>query len=117
MSDLKLTAPDMIKLGRLYLQDGRWEGRQLIPEAWVRESTSTKIANEGHDVYGYPYGYLWWLPNTDDHPAFAALGWAGQLIEIIPDLNLVVAVSPMDGPQYVDPSAFVTLITAVIDSK
>ena len=114
MSDLKLTGPDMIKLGRLYLQEGQWEGRQLVPVAWVRESTSTQVANEDRAVYGYPYGYLWWLPRTDDHPGFAALGWAGQLIQVIPDLNLVVAVSSINGPDYFDPSALVELIVPII---
>ena len=114
-SDLKLTAPDMIKLGRLYLQEGQWEGRQLVPEEWVRESTSTQVANEEQAIYGYPYGYLWWLPSTDDHPGFAALGWAGQLIQVIPDLNLVVAVSTTNGPAgYSDPSALVDLIVPII---
>ena len=86
-----------------------------MPEAWVRESTSTQVANEEQAIYGHPYGYLWWLPSTDDHPGFAALGWAGQLIQVIPDLNLVVAVSTTNGPAgYSDPSALVDLIVPII---
>ena len=87
---IKITGPDRITLGRLYLQQGRWEGQQLVPADWVAESTSQMF--ETYDWVG-GYGYFWWLPRQGEHPAFAALGYAGQLIEVVPDLNLVVAVS------------------------
>jgi CubicO group peptidase (beta-lactamase class C family) len=107
-SGLKITAPDMIKLGTLYLQQGQWEGQQLVPADWVRESTSKQIAND------WSYGYLWWLPPLDDHPRFAALAWAGQVLEVVPDLNLVVAVSctnpPTDGPQPLEAGSFAEMI-------
>ncbi|MGS0688830.1 serine hydrolase domain-containing protein [Nakamurella sp. GG22] len=107
-SGLKITAPDMIKLGTLYLQQGQWDGKQLVPAEWVRESTSKQVAND------WSYGYLWWLPPLDDHPRFAALAWAGQVLEVVPDLNLVVAVSctnpPEDGPQPLEASSFAEMI-------
>jgi len=108
---LKITTPDMITLGRLYLQQGLWEGRQLVPVEWVRESTSKMFAT---DEWVRGYGYFWWLPRQDDHPGFAALGYAGQLIEVIPDLNLVVAVSctnpPTDGPDEFDAGGFAGMV-------
>ena len=51
-----LNAPELNRLGLLYLQDGEWEGRQLIPREWVRESTR-KQAENGE----YGYGYLFWM--------------------------------------------------------
>lgn len=112
---LKITAPDMIALGRLYLQQGKWAGQQLVPAEWVRESTSRMFATD--DWVG-GYGYLWWLPRQDDHPGFAALGYAGQLIEVIPDLNLVVAVSctnpPPDGHKPFDAADFVGMVDSQI---
>jgi len=114
LSDLKVTAPDMITLGRLYLQEGRWEGRQLVPAAWVRESTSSLVPTQGPVLPSDHYGYLWWIPDAGGHPAFAAMGHAGQLIEVVPDLKLVVAVSCLDGPAAFDASDFVDVVARQI---
>jgi len=95
-SNIKITAADMIKLGELYLNGGQWQGAQLVPAAWVAESTQPHV-QPGADP-SPRYGYQWWLDDAAGHPAFAAMGYAGQLIEVVPDLNLVVAVSCLDGP-------------------
>ena len=100
-SNIKIAAADMIKLGRLYLNGGQWQGAQLVPRAWVEESTRSQVQPDG--ASGFGYRYLWWLADVTDHlgnghPAFAAMGYAGQLIEVVPDLELVVAVSCLDGP-------------------
>ena len=100
-SNIKITAADMIKLGRLYLDGGRWQGAELVPPAWVAESTRSQVQPDGGSGTGY--GYQWWLGDVTvrpgaDHPAFTAMGYAGQLIEVVPDLKLVVAVSCLDGP-------------------
>jgi CubicO group peptidase (beta-lactamase class C family) len=79
---------DMLRFGQLYLQHGRWRGRQVIPSAWVRESTRTQIAIPG----GYAYGYLWWV-NTGPHGGFLAQGHAGQTIEVFPRLSLVIVLT------------------------
>lgn len=108
-SDLKLTAPDMVKLGQLYLQNGAWEGRQLVPAAWVQESTRAQV-----DAEGVQYGYQWWVLDAHGHAAFAAYGRAGQLIEVVPDLGLVVAVSGMDDPARFDPDSVADLVATWI---
>ena len=51
---LRLRGQDMAKLGLLYLQDGVWEGRQIVPSAWVREATTDQVDDEAG------YGYQWW---------------------------------------------------------
>ncbi len=43
------------------------------------------------------YGFHWWVTGADRHPAFAAMGQSGQLIEVVPELDLVVVVSSNDG--------------------
>ncbi|MGS0688645.1 serine hydrolase domain-containing protein [Nakamurella sp. GG22] len=102
-SDLKITSPDMIQLGRLYLQEGRWNGRQLVPAQWVRDSTRSHVtAEEGPDG-PVGYGYQWWIDSPNGHPSFGAGGYAGQVIEVIPDLDLVVAVSSTNVPDHPEP--------------
>jgi hypothetical protein len=55
---------------------------------------------------GTRYGYQWWLPDAGDHAAFAAIGWGGQLVEVVPDLRLVVVVvtGPISSTNFMDDS-------------
>jgi CubicO group peptidase (beta-lactamase class C family) len=85
---LSLRAPDLLKFGQLYLQRGRWQGRQIVPARWVRESTTTQAVIPG----GYAYGYLWWV-NTGPHRGFVAAGAAGQALAVYPRLDLVMAIT------------------------
>lgn len=84
---IKLRPRDMIKLGQLFLAGGRWEGRQLVPAEWVDQATSKQVAADG---LGEGYGYQWWIGTADGDQTFRAMGWGGQLIEVVPDRNLVV---------------------------
>jgi len=87
---LKLRPRDMAKLGSLYLDEGRWEGKQVVPVAWVRDATRSQVAAQGA---GNSYGYLWWVTKADGDPAYLAWGAGGQLIEVVPSRHLVVVVS------------------------
>lgn len=90
---LKLTAPDMIKIGELYLHEGRWKGRQLVSADWVRASTVDQLTPE-QSPFDAPqgYGYLWWTSELSGHPFFAAQGSYGQIIGVMPDLHLVMVI-------------------------
>ena len=88
----KMGAEDMLRLGQLYLDDGQWDGEQLVPREWVEEATSSAV-DTGNGFGGDGYGYHWWMTSAGDHPAFAAVGYGGQLVEVVPDLRLVVAAS------------------------
>lgn len=91
---LKLAAVNMAKIGQLYLDGGRWNGQQLVPASWVRDATRAHVATEAGAIGGLTgYGYQWWVTTDQDHPGYAALGFGGQLIEVIPDLRLVVVVA------------------------
>ncbi len=81
---LKLAPRDMAKLGYLYLHEGVWEGKQVVPSAWVRNSTRPHIAADG----ALQYGYQWWI--SPQGQWFAALGRFGQSIFVVPSLDLVV---------------------------
>lgn len=91
----KLTASDLARIGRLWLDRGKWEGRQLVPESWMTAATSQQVAA----VDGRGFGYQFWTMTADGHRAFAAMGDGGQLVQVVPDLDLVVVVqssSPSD---------------------
>ena len=83
---LKLTPQDMLALGQLMLDGGSAGGRQIVPADWVSEATRP-LVDLGD---GVGYGYQWWATAADGHDAFAAAGFGGQLIEVVPDLDLVV---------------------------
>ncbi|MEJ6022046.1 serine hydrolase domain-containing protein [Ramlibacter sp. PS4R-6] len=93
-SDLMLTPAEMMRIGRMMLAGGLWEGRQVVPAAWVQESTSPKIALDNNsDGTRRGYGYLWWTSETtpgERRPLFAAVGFGGQFIAVVPRLQLVV---------------------------
>jgi CubicO group peptidase (beta-lactamase class C family) len=86
-SHIKLAAGDLATFGLLMLNKGLWKGRRLLPESWVAEATRAHV--DAGVPGGNGYGYHWWISDTD-HPAFAAVGFGGQVVEVVPDLRLVV---------------------------
>jgi CubicO group peptidase (beta-lactamase class C family) len=92
-TDLYLTPRQMLTLGQLYLQQGRWGKNQLVPQDWVYESTHEQIALNRPGFWNpayTAYGYYWWLRQYKGYAAVVASGYAGQHIIVIPALNLVV---------------------------
>lgn len=84
-SDLHITSRDMAKIGYLYLNQGQWADKQIIPADYAVDSLGSQI-NTPWD--GTPYGYLWW--RIDGINLSFALGHGGQYILVLPDKNLVV---------------------------
>ena len=82
---LQLQPRDMAKLGYLYLNQGRWAGRQIVSSDWVAVSTTKHSVWEEQNR---AYGYLWWLYPAQGY--YSAMGMGGQQIHIVPKLNLVV---------------------------
>lgn len=78
-------AVDFAKFGRLYLDGGQWENREIISNQWIRESLT--VENDSRDIQGYPYTYFWRV--TDDH-AFFAKGLLGQFIYVNPQKNIII---------------------------
>ena len=83
-SGLNALAIDFAKFGRLYLRRGDWNGRQIIPEAWVVDSTTVS-----HEAAWTNYKYLWWIPRSE-HGRFMAVGNLGQFIYVAPDKDLLI---------------------------
>jgi CubicO group peptidase (beta-lactamase class C family) len=105
---LRLRPSDAAKFGQLYLQNGYWAGRQVVPAAWVAEST------QGHNG---TYGYLWWLGAAGGCRHYRACGGGGQLIEVVPDLDLVVVITCQSGTR--DPAHVVNelIVSAARDAN
>jgi CubicO group peptidase (beta-lactamase class C family) len=96
---LKMTPRDMVKIGVTYLNNGVWNGEQIVPEQWVEKSAVPFGNNEGIDVPGTDernvgYAYSWWTKTFYDAgreiDVFYALGWGGQSILVFRGLNTVV---------------------------
>ncbi len=90
---LHLRPRDMAKIGQLVLAGGRWNDRQIVSKDWIEASTTWKLKATDDQSYGY----LWWLGrirlNGRDVSWVGALGRGGQSIRIVPELDLVVAVT------------------------
>lgn len=81
---LNARARDFAKLGRLYLQKGNWNGKQIVSEQWVKQSTKVDTS----DGSSWRYQYQWWLPSKDGD--FYADGMLGQYIYVHPAKNLII---------------------------
>jgi CubicO group peptidase (beta-lactamase class C family) len=116
---LFLTARDMAKFGYLMINRGNWEGRSIVSSSWVDESTRDKITN----IYGrYSYGFHWWITVVGGYPSFLASGWGGQIIGVIPALDLVVVIKyeaenpvrPVENTEHDDMHLFELVVNSVI---
>ena len=94
---LYLRPRDMAKFGQLYLQDGTWDGNQVVPQEWVRQSVQTAVVSVDQFAVHYRhlgYGYQWWPGQWDGGVgAFLAAGWGGQFTMVVPSRALVVVVT------------------------
>ncbi len=86
--DLRLAPPDMAKLGYLYLNEGAWDGEQIVPAGWVNESTQKHVSLDE----GEGYGYQWWV-SGDITGLYEARGRGGQRISVLPEKNIVVVIT------------------------
>lgn len=93
-SGLRLLPADMAAIGRLMLQHGMWNGKAVVPAAWVDDATALHIAVQPGRRCGPTYGYLWWRINlctqNQETPLYFATGNGGQNIWVVPSLDLVV---------------------------
>ncbi len=90
---LRLMPKDLLKIGQLMLNQGQWEGKQVISKVWVEESFKPRIKVDSERSYGYQ----WWLGNVtvnqQGHSVAAAVGNGGQRLFVCPTLELAVVVT------------------------
>jgi len=90
---LFMTPRDLIKLGQLCLNKGKWGDRQIVSEAWIRESTAARIVPAEMPI-GDKYGYQWWMKDfaVDDefYRSYFAVGWGEQYMYVFKKENLII---------------------------
>ncbi len=99
---LKLKPRDMLKIGVTYLDGGKWKETQVLPALWVQKSATSYAGNTNIKLPGkeggkYGYSYSWWTKEVTSGntrvSTFWALGWGGQRIYVLPELNSVVVLT------------------------
>ncbi|MDH3732034.1 MAG: beta-lactamase family protein [Gemmatimonadota bacterium] len=86
LGGLYLEALDLAKIGYLYLKDGVWHGRRILPEGWVRAATSRRVESPG-------YGYQWWRPDPGGVEVWAGQGFGGQFLLVLPAYDVVAVIN------------------------
>ena len=102
-ADLEVTARDMAKFGFLYLNKGKYNGKQLVPAVWVNESlqrysedfssAGIESGRVGRYFYDIGYGYQWWSAKVGYHSFNLAWGHGGQFIILLHDLDMIIVVT------------------------
>jgi len=106
--EISLSALDLARIGQLFLNKGRWNGDQLVPESWVSESTQiwTHLTPENgrptqtESLTNVGYGYMWWIGTLNtlvgDRPSlegsYTAEGMGGHILAVIPKLRTVIVI-------------------------
>jgi CubicO group peptidase (beta-lactamase class C family) len=108
---LSLSPHDMARIGYLYLHDGQWEGRQIIPSSWVERAKSGPV----EATFGFHYGNLWW--SYPEKGAYMARGRHSQLILVIPKFDIVVAMTGfLNDNEYYSASGLIDDISSAVKS-
>lgn len=95
---LYLSSPDLAKIGFLFLMNGMWDGREIVSPEWVKASVTSDLSvkDEGRN---WRYGFQWWLQpygKSPDRYAWAARGFGGQELRVVPELNLIAVFTGWD---------------------
>lgn len=93
LGGLNLTTRDYARFGQMYLQDGTWQGKQIVPKAWVQASTVPSAPTEPGEIQ---YGYHWWMPADGTPGEYMARGIYGQYIYVDTQSNVVIVVNAAD---------------------
>jgi CubicO group peptidase (beta-lactamase class C family) len=114
---LFLKPEDMVKIGVLVLNNGRWEGKSIVPEEWIKKSSQPYFSTTFSD---FSYGYFWWLKEINvssvkTTKVISAQGAGGQYMYILPEFDLIVAFTENNfGTPLVGPFLFEAYIVPVL---
>ena len=102
---LCMSAEDMAKIGLLCLNEGCYNGKQIVSSAWIAEMTRPRVVESDH-FREMEYGYLWWMIDRKKN-IYAAIGNSGNVIYINPEKNIVVSVASYFKPTVFDRIDFI----------
>ena len=114
LQGLRLRTRDTAKFGFLFLNNGRWNGQQVVSESWLEESTRKHFeVNADRDM-----GYLWWRGSFklegEEIPHFYAAGYGGQTIHIVPQFDLMIVLTCWHEAQDADIAVPILTIYAAV---
>ncbi|TRW17386.1 serine hydrolase domain-containing protein [Glacieibacterium frigidum] len=89
-NEMRLSPRAMARFGELYRRGGAIDGRRILPAAWITESWTPRTVSPWS---GQSYGYGWFLTEMRGHPVRFAWGYGGQMIYVVPDLQLTVVMT------------------------
>jgi CubicO group peptidase (beta-lactamase class C family) len=95
---LNLTPMEMAKIGQLYLNGGIWEGKQIVSDEWIKQSTKEQSICK---QWKMSYGYLWWVIDEEEH-IYAAMGDGGNVIYVNEKKDLVISIASFFKPRVKD---------------
>jgi CubicO group peptidase (beta-lactamase class C family) len=123
-----ISARDLARVGWLMLRQGNWDGKQLVPRDWVKETT--RVVTPALDMHPaglrkgpLGYGYLWWIWDSGwargpYEGAYTGHGLNGQFVTVMPALNLVVAFETPQGASHrIVLSEYLGLLEALVKSR
>lgn len=87
-NNMAMSPRDLLKFGQTYLNNGYYNGAEIIPSNWVYESTQKHLSSTS-SFRDFDYGYYWWLYTFGNQHVYFAWGYGGQFVFVIPDLNAV----------------------------
>ena len=94
-NEMAMRPRDMLRFGELFLNSGRYANRQIVSEAWVRESVIPRTTSR---FSGQEYGYGWWIRTLGGQQVFYAWGYGGQFIFVVPPFRTVVVATSAAEP-------------------
>ncbi|WP_088340048.1 serine hydrolase domain-containing protein [Robiginitalea sediminis] len=105
-----ISAEDMARFGLLFLSNGKWDGKELLSEAWIREATTPSAPNPN-------YGHMWWLNQAGPRQwegvpesVYYAAGFGGNFIVVAPEQDVVMVL------RWLEPSQIGSFVAQVFDA-
>jgi CubicO group peptidase (beta-lactamase class C family) len=90
---LSLTSGDLLRVGQMYLDGGKWNGKQLVNEAWVKATITPRAQIDDHTEYGYNWWLQSWPVGDKVYPSFYMTGNGGNKIIVLPSLHMTVVIT------------------------
>lgn len=95
-NNMSFTPRELLRVGEMLLDGGRWEGEQVVPERWIRQSWEARVTSSYN---GNGYGYGWWTRELGGERFWYAWGYGGQYLFLAPDLELAVVATTEVGAE------------------